>query len=230
MSLIRASKINLIIDGVSIIDNVDLTINQGQFINIIGPNGAGKSSLLKIIIGLITPSSGKVNIAPGTKIGYMPQKLHINSMMPILVRNFLDIDNGSTSINHIVDSIGLGRLLDKSIHSLSKGETQRVLLARALLYQPNLLILDEPEQGLDIEGRMQFYKLLETIKKDNNIAVLMVSHDLNFVHKSSDFVVCLNKHVCCSGTPNIVYNSEEYKELFHAVIAPYVHHHDHAHD
>ena len=236
MSLVTVDNIDFTIDDVKIIDNVSLVVNKGQFINIIGPNGAGKSSLLKIIIGLIIPTCGSIKVNSHTKIGYMPQTLDVNSMMPMLVSNFLQTvcELTSEQSQNQINTLGIQHLLVKSIHSLSGGEMQRVLFARALLANPNLLILDEPEQGLDVDGRSQFYQLLEQIKVNNNIAVLMVSHDLNFVHKSSNFVICLNKHICCSGMPNNVLNSKEYKNLFDSsktqTMKQYIHHHDHIHD
>lgn len=232
--LLKLTNLSLTIDGRSILQSINFDLMPGDFVTLIGPNGAGKSSLLKAIVGLEKPTSGTVDIPPQTRIGYMPQRLQLNEMMPLTVETFLRTSKNAHDLDKIIEQTGIQKLLHHSMHTLSGGEYQRVLLARALLQTPNLLILDEPVQGLDVAGQNQFFHLIDHLHKDHKIAILMVSHDLHFVHRASQKVICLNGHVCCIGKPDHVKSSKEYKSLFPtslgADVLPYHHTHDHTHD
>jgi zinc transport system ATP-binding protein len=213
-----------------ILRDVSLTIGVGDFITLIGPNGAGKSTLLKLIVGLLQPSSGTLTRSQDLRMGYIPQRLQLNEMMPLTVKNFLQTSPRTIDLEAIETQLEITSLLPKSMHDLSGGEFQRVLLARALLQKPNLLIMDEPAQGLDLAGQDHFYKLIHDLKDQKGLAMILVSHDLHFVHRASDTVICLNHHICCMGRPSEVRDSLEFKALFpHATgqeVLPY--HHDHA--
>ncbi len=231
----------------TLFSNISFTVAEGEFVSLIGPNGAGKTSLLKAIIGLLPVSSGRLTRAKGCRIGYMPQKIALNPLMPLTVKTFLSLSPLRSNKEDVILETGIQSLLDASMHSLSGGEYQRVILARALLNQPNLLILDEPTQGLDAAGETHFFNLLEHLHKHHRLAILMVSHDLHFVHKASQKVICINQSVCCSGAPQIVQGDKAYQDLFHSslnkadhtvedkdplepVVAPYIHHHSPSHD
>ena len=232
--LLTLTDLSLSLESRVILDKVTFCVKQGDFVTIIGPNGAGKSSLLKVIVGLQKPTNGSCQVASQTRIGYMPQRLQLNEMMPLSVETFLKTSQNNKELLGVVEKTRIQKLLPLSMHTLSGGEYQRVLLARALLQQPNLLILDEPAQGLDVVGQNQFYHLIDHLHKDLNIAILTVSHDLHFVHRASRNVICLNRHICCMGQPEHVKSSKAYRDLFpHDIgseILPYRHDHDHEHD
>lgn len=235
MSLIEAKNISLTIDKKTILSNISLEIKKRDFVTVIGPNGAGKSMLLKALMGFFKLTSGKVILQKNLRIGYVPQKLDLNGSMPISVRKFLKLKNDTDDekIAKIAQEIVISDILDEQIHSLSGGQFQRVLLARSLLGNPEILILDEPAQNLDISGQMAFYKLLDNVYKSREIAILMVSHDLHLVMASSKHVICLFHHVCCAGEPNVITKDPEFLTLFGddmvKMMAVYNHHHDHNH-
>lgn len=217
------------------LNDVNLALAERQIMTIIGPNGAGKSTLLRIALGLQRPDSGTVWRAPKLRIGYMPQRLSINPLMPVTVSRFLRMSRQRrSSIKQALTRAGIGHLAQRPLHDISGGETQRVLLARALLCQPQLLVLDEPAQGVDITGQTELYELIGELREQLDCAVLMVSHDLHYVMAQTDTVICLNQHVCCHGHPETVSNDPAYLSLFgrrHAeAIALYQHQHDHRHD
>lgn len=217
------------------LNDVNLELAERQIMTIIGPNGAGKSTLLRIALGLQRPDSGTVWRAPKLRIGYMPQRLSINPLMPVTVSRFLRMSRQRrSSIKQALTRAGIAHLAQRPLHDISGGETQRVLLARALLCQPQLLVLDEPAQGVDITGQTELYELIGELREQLGCAVLMVSHDLHYVMAQTDTVICLNQHVCCHGHPETVSNDPAYLSLFgrrHAeAIALYQHQHDHRHD
>lgn len=218
-----------------ILKDIDLTINPGEILTIIGPNGAGKTTLLQIILGLIQPTSGTIRTHATVTFGYMPQKLHLNPLMPLTVERFLQLATPKANrrltqvIPEILAEVGATRLQSQQLNTLSGGELQRVMLAYALMGTPNILVLDEPAQGVDVVGQMELYQLIASIRQRRGCAVILVSHDLHLVMAASDRVICLNGHICCSGNPQLVQDHPSYRELFNP-LAPYTHNHDHRHD
>ncbi len=215
--------------------NVALTIDKGEIVTIVGPNGSGKSTLLRCIIGALKPDSGTILKAAGMRIGYVPQKLAIDATMPLTAARFLSLPKrrSAADIQVALQQVGADGLQDRPMAGLSGGQFQRVLLARALMDKPDLLILDEPTTGLDQPGSADLYRQIEQVRQDTGAAVLMVSHELHVVMSASDRVICLNGHVCCHGTPEIVASAPEYRALFgtgtHGALALYRHEHDHHH-
>lgn len=228
-------------DGRRVLDGVDLTVGAGEIVTVIGPNGAGKSVLLRILLGLMAPERGEVWRKPGIKIGYMPQRLTVDPTLPLPVRRFLELGapdsarrGGRAALVDALAEVGAAPILDSPIQAVSGGEFQRVLLARALLRDPQLLVLDEPVQGVDVTGQAELFGLIRAIRDRRGCGVLMVSHDLHLVMAATDIVVCLNRHVCCTGRPEAVRGDPAYLALFgpaeRDALAVYTHHHDHAHD
>lgn len=234
--LIRTEALSVRYPGLPVLDGVDLAIAPGEIVTVVGPNGSGKSTLLRALLGAIRPDSGRVIRRPGLCIGYVPQKLAVDATMPLRVARFLSLPRRrpSPEIAAALIRTGAGGLEQRPVARLSGGQLQRVLLARALLGQPHILILDEPTQGLDQPGASAFYRLIEEVRNETGAAVLMVSHDLHVVMSASDRVICLNHHVCCEGTPSHVSAAPEYRALFGAgtggALALYRHAHDHHHD
>ncbi|KDE41376.1 Zinc ABC transporter, ATP-binding protein ZnuC [Nitrincola lacisaponensis] len=234
--LIRLDQVSVRFAREDVLSQVSLALHDDCITTLIGPNGAGKTTLVRVVLGLIKPSSGKLWKAPGLRVGYMPQKLHIDRTMPLTVKRFLHIGlkPDSHRLTQTLDQVGAGHLLKNSFHDLSGGETQRVLLARALLRDPQLLVLDEPVQGVDVNGQTELYQLISAIREQRKCGILMISHDLHLVMSSTDHVICLNRHVCCSGHPERVSNDPTFIELFGRsqaqAFALYNHHHDHRHD
>jgi zinc transport system ATP-binding protein len=216
------------------LEDVALTLHQGEIVTLIGPNGAGKTTLLRIVLGLQQPSTGTVFRKPGLRLGYLPQRLVIEPTLPLTVRRFLAlVPDSRAAIPAALDEVGACHTADLPVQTLSGGEMQRVLLARALLREPDLLVLDEPAQGVDVAGQAEIFALIRRIRDRRGTAVLLVSHDLHLVMAATDRVVCLNHHVCCSGHPETVTGHPAYRALFGGAIdgfAVYAHHHDHRHD
>jgi zinc transport system ATP-binding protein len=231
--LLAANGLTKSFDQAQVISNVSLSLTRGNIVTVIGPNGSGKTTLLKLLLGLETPDSGTITRAPGLKIGYMPQKLAIDPILPVTVEWFLGLSANGTPITPLAEETGITNLLKARLQSLSGGELQRVLLTRALLCNPDLLVLDEPAQGVDVNGQATFYDLISQVSKRHNTSVLMVSHDLHLVMSSTDHVICLNHHICCSGHPHSVQGDPAFTELFGSHVAQslavYTHHHDHDH-
>ena len=223
-------------NGRSILKDVSFQLVPGELVTLIGPNGAGKSTLIHTLLGLNPPTTGTITLAKNLRIGYMPQKIHISETFPIDVSRFLKLSPKAKNqeIKDTLELVGISHLAKTSLHSLSGGEMQRVLLAKALLRSPNLLILDEPGQGVDVNGQQELYQLINDVKNKIDCAILMVSHDLHLVMATTDHVICLNHHICCSGTPDSISSNPQYIALFGqslaASIALYTHHHDHKHD
>lgn len=238
MSLISISNLTVRFGKKLILDNVHLTVNRNEIVTIIGPNGAGKSTLIRAILGFIPKIEGSIQISPGITIGYMPQKLHIEPYLPLSVQGFLDLA-GKKRVSQewekkLITMLAVTPLLKNPIQTVSGGELQRILLTRALLRKPDLLVLDEPAQGIDVLGQEDLYQLIREIRDLTQCGILMVSHDLHLVMAGTDFVVCLNKHVCCSGHPEKVTRDPEFLNLFGlnevSAIAIYTHKHNHRHD
>ncbi|REC57288.1 metal ABC transporter ATP-binding protein [Rhodosalinus sediminis] len=219
-----------------VLEHVDFHIDRGEIVTVVGPNGSGKSTLLRALIGGLAPDAGRVRRAPGLRIGYVPQKLVLDPTLPMTVARFLSLPRrvAPAATRAALEQAGVPGLERRQMAALSGGQFQRVLLARALLEDPDLLILDEPTSGLDQPGAAAFYRRIETLRAETGCAVLMVSHDLHVVMAASDRVVCLNGHVCCEGTPQVVAAAPDYRALFGegtaGTLALYQHHHDHRHE
>ena len=235
VNLIQASNINVSRQGNKILENVSVVVGDHDFLTVIGPNGAGKSMLLKCLMGFYAPDIGEIRKMNGLRVGYVPQNFAPEHTMPISVRRFLTLRRKTekTAIEEVAQETGILKILDQALFELSGGEQQRVLLARSLLDNPHLLVLDEPAQNLDISGQLGFYRLVEKIYEERKVSVLMVSHDLHLVMASTKEVICLFHHVCCSGEPQIVAKDPEFVSLFGndmaTMMAAYQHSHDHAH-
>lgn len=229
-NLLKITNACVNFSGRKVLDSVSLSIQENEIITIIGPNGAGKTTLVKIILGLQSPNSGILTRKSGISIGYMPQKLHIESSMPLSVYRFLSLSGAKISeIDNSLRKTGVFSAKHSPLKSVSGGEMQRILLARALLCCPDLLVLDEPVQGVDINGQSELYHLISEIKCELNCSVLMVSHDLHLVMAATDKVICLNGHICCSGHPHQVTKHPAYLKLFgqkFEELAIYKHQHD----
>lgn len=236
MRLVSTEGLGIRYGDHDVLQRVDFHIDAGEIVTIVGPNGSGKSTLLRAIIGAVRPSAGRVWRSPGLRIGYVPQKLHIDRSLPVTVRRFLDLPGriGDAEAEAALARAGAAHLGQRQMAELSGGQLQRVLLARAIENNPGLLMLDEPTQGLDQPGSAEFYRRIEEVRRDLGCAVLMVSHELHVVMAASDRVICLNGHVCCEGHPEHVASAPEYRALFgtgtRGALALYRHEHDHAHD
>ena len=235
-ALITADHIDLRYGDHLVLQNVSVEIAPGEIVTVVGPNGSGKSSLLRALIGAIPPSSGQIRRTPGLRIGYVPQKLAIDATLPITVDRFLSLPRrvSTPAAAAALEQAGVPGLGQRQMSNLSGGQFQRVLLARALLEQPQLLLLDEATQGLDQPGAAAFYRRIEEVRRDLGCAVVMVSHDLHVVMAASDRVLCLNGHICCEGEPETVASAPEYRALFgtgtQGALALYRHEHSHSHD
>ncbi len=235
-SLIATRDMSIVLNGRTILQDVDIDIASGEIVTIVGPNGSGKSTLLRALIGALPPATGHVTRQPGLRIGYVPQKLAIDSALPMTVRRFLSLPTriSNAAAAQALMQAGVPDLGQHQMADLSGGQFQRVLLARALLDNPQLLLLDEATQGLDQPGSAAFYRQIEDVRRNLGCAVVMVSHDLHVVMAASDRVLCINGHVCCEGTPDIVASAPEYRALFgsgtQGALALYRHEHSHSHD
>lgn len=235
-TLIELNNVELVLGSRQLLENVSLQLRAGEILTLVGPNGAGKTTLIRVALGLLPATSGSVHCKPGARIGYMPQKLQVDPIFPITVKRFLSMagqaraDGGQS----LLEEVGAAHVIDSPLQNLSGGELQRVLLARALARDPELLVLDEPVQGVDVHGQMELYQLIGRIRDEHHCAVLMVSHDLHLVMAATDRVLCLNRHICCSGTPEAVSNDPAYLELFGRKalqhLAFYSHDNSHRHD
>lgn len=236
--LLRLDNIGYQLGQQVILSDIDLSLKQEEILTIVGPNGAGKSTLLKIILGLLKPTSGKVFVDPRVRFGYVPQKLKLDPTFPMTVKRYLQMAKAPKALYKGVDywlrELDIAYLAQFALHTLSGGELQRVLLARALLRAPNILVLDEPTQGLDLVGQQAFYQQLTHLREQTHCSILLVSHDLHVVMAASDQVICIHHHLCCSGHPDDVSRHPEFIQLLGEVqqpaVAVYQHHHDHHHD
>ena len=232
--LLKVENVGISVNGKSLVRGVSLEVKQGEIVTLIGPNGSGKSTTAKIALGIYKKIDGKVKTYTD-KIGYVPQKISIDWTLPIRVLDFMTLTEELTQdqINSALNMTGVEHLKNKSLSNLSGGEFQRVLIARAISKQPELLVLDEPVQGVDFKGEIALYKLIKEISEKMKCGILLISHDLHVVMSATDFVVCLNGHVCCSGKPHVVAQDYKYKELFgdraSNILSLYEHKHDHTH-
>ena len=236
MTLLSARGLGVRHGDLVILQEVDFAIEPGEIVTIVGPNGSGKSTLVRALIGLEPATSGTVTRRTGLKIGYVPQRLKVEAGLPMTVRRFLSLPGrvSDADAERALGHVGVDGLQDRQLSRLSGGQFQRVLVARALLSAPDILILDEPTQGLDQPGVAAFYRLLEQLRRETGVAVLLVSHDLHVVMSATDRVICLNGHICCEGAPEHVSAAPEYRALFgfgaDGALALYRHVHDHDHD
>ncbi len=241
--LVAAHSVVVRISGRTILDNVSLNVSAGEIVSLIGPNGAGKTTLVRALLGLTRCDTGTITRAPALTIGYVPQRLAIDPVLPISVRRFLALAQAARGggrrarregIAAALAEVGSEHLLDQPLESLSGGEFRRVLLARALLRDPDLLVLDEPVQQVDFAGQLAMYELIGAIRARRGCGILVVSHDLHLVMAATDRVLCINRHVCCAGRPEAVSQHPDYIALFGPSaareLAVYAHAHDHAHD
>lgn len=236
MSLVQVEDLSVRYGARTVLSRVSLRVEPDEIVTIVGPNGSGKTSLLRAIIGAVKPIEGRILQGNGVKIGYVPQRLQIDETLPITVSRFLKLPGGvaDVDIDQSLTQAGVPDLAKAQLSKLSGGQFQRVLLARALIGKPDLLLLDEATQGLDQRGSASFYQQIETVRQATGCAVLMISHELHVVMSASDRVICLNGHVCCEGTPAVVASAPEYRALFGSgtggALALYRHEHDHDHD
>ena len=232
--LLKVENVGISLNGKSLVRDVSLEVKQGEIVTLVGPNGSGKSTTAKIALGIYKKIDGKVKTYTD-KIGYVPQKISIDWTLPIRVLDFMTLTEELTQdqINSALNLTGVEHLKDKSLSNLSGGEFQRVLIARAISKRPELLVLDEPVQGVDFKGEIALYELIKQISEKMKCGILLISHDLHVVMSATDFVLCLNGHVCCSGTPQKIVKDSKYKELFgdraSNILSLYEHKHDHTH-
>ena len=218
-----------------LVRGVELAVHRGEIVTLIGPNGSGKSTTAKMVTGVRHPDEGRVRRLPGLVVGYVPQKLAIDWTLPLTVERLMRLTGPqpAEAIKAALDEVGIAHLAQAPVQALSGGEFQRALLARAMIRKPDLLVLDEPVQGVDFTGELAMYELIGAIRDRTRCGVLLISHDLHVVMARTDTVICLNGHVCCSGTPESVTQSPEYRRLFGSrgaeMLAIYRHHHDHTH-
>jgi zinc transport system ATP-binding protein len=232
--LVKLEKTGVYKNNKWLVKDVSLEVNKGKIVTLIGPNGSGKSTTAKIALGLYKDIEGKVEKFTD-KIGYVPQKISVDWALPIRVIDFMNLTQDLTNaeLNDALALTGMNHMKNNSLNDLSGGEFQRVLMARAIAKKPELLVLDEPVQGVDFTGEIALYKLIKNISESLKCGILLISHNLHVVMSKTDYVLCLNGHVCCSGTPVAVANDKKYKELFgddvSKILSIYEHKHDHTH-
>jgi zinc transport system ATP-binding protein len=237
-SLLAINNLSVIFENKKILDNVSFAISKSKIVTIIGPNGSGKTTLVRAILGIVKPNSGSIYFSSKLKIGYMPQKLNLNKNLPLTVIDFLMLEVGHKINQAILDEtikeLGIEKVLKSDLRRISGGEMQKALLAKALLNQPNLLILDEPIGGLDINGQIEFYKLIDKLRVEKNMSILIISHDLHTVMRRADHVICLHHHICCEGAPDFINKQPYFNHTFDnetlQTLSIYEHHHDHKHN
>ena len=233
--LVAAQDVSLAFRGKPAVENVSIEVHACEIVTLIGPNGAGKTTLARALLGLAAVSAGRITRRPGLRIGYVPQRFPIDRIIPLSVRRFMSLSEAvpQERAASCLAETGAERLIDAQMSELSGGEFQRVLLARALARDPQLLVLDEPAQAVDFAGAAQLYELITAIRDTRGCGILLISHDLHVVLGASDRVICLNRHVCCEGRPGTVAGHPEYVRLFGpraaASLGIYEHHHDHTH-
>lgn len=235
-ALVAARGLHFRRNARDILTDVDLDVAPGEIVTLIGPNGAGKTTLVKLILGVERPDAGTISRRFDLRVGYVPQRFEADRAIPMTVARFLSFGLGASreAVRAVLAEVGAGRTETQQLVELSGGETQRVLLARALLRDPNLLVLDEPARGVDYAGEAELYRLIGALRDKRKLGVLLVSHDLMVVMAKSDRVLCINRHVCCEGVPEAVAQHAEYVRLFgpkaSGALGIYQHHHDHTHD
>lgn len=233
--LIEATEVTVRMGNAVVLDNVGVAVRRGEIVTLIGPNGSGKTTLVRTVLGLHPVDEGRVTRDPSARVGYVPQVLSVDPILPLTVRRFLSLAGspGDQRIHAVLAEVGAQPLTDLPLQRISGGEIKRVLLARALLRDPELLVLDEPSAGMDVTGQSELYNLITAIRDRRRCGILLVSHDLHLVMAATDRVICMNRHVCCDGRPEAVSQHPEYLRLFggdlSATLAVYTHQHDHRH-
>ena len=234
-SLVKLENAGVYRSSKWLVRGISFEINKGQIVTLIGPNGSGKTTTAKMILNILDTDEGMAT-SNTSKMAYVPQKINIDWTMPLRVIDFMKITNNlnNTQITDSLTMTGVDKLLYNQIHSLSGGEFQRVLIARAIAKKPDLLVLDEPVQGVDFNGEIALYNLIKKISSTLNCGILLISHDMHFVMSTTDHVICLNGHICCSGNPSSVVKNPEYIKLFgehnSETLSYYQHQHDHSHN
>ena len=234
-TLVRLEDVGVRRSGRWLVRGVDFTIGRGEIVTLIGPNGSGKSTTARAVVGVVAPDEGRIARRPGLRVGYVPQKLAIDASLPLTVSRLMTLTaaHPAEAVARALDEVGIAHLAQARVQSLSGGEFQRALLARAMLRRPDLLVLDEPVQGVDFTGETALYELIGAIRDRTGCGILLISHDLHVVMAATDTVICLNGHVCCRGTPQAVAADPQYRRLFGqraaGALAVYRHHHDHTH-
>jgi zinc transport system ATP-binding protein len=234
-ALVSADNISVILGGKLALAGVSIAVHRGEIVTLIGPNGAGKTTLARTLLGLLKVSQGRVTRDKDLRAGYVPQRFPIDPIIPLSVRRFMSLSQpvARKRAFECLAETGVLELAEAQMAELSGGEFQRVLLARALGRDPELLVLDEPAQAVDFPGAAQLYDLISSIRERRGCGILLISHDLQVVLGTSDRVVCLNRHVCCEGVPRAVAGHPEYMRLFGpdaaASFGLYAHRHDHTH-
>ncbi|QWA09028.1 zinc ABC transporter ATP-binding protein ZnuC [Sodalis ligni] len=235
-TLVTLNHISVSFGARRVLSDISFSLRAGRILTLVGPNGAGKSTLVRVVLGLIPADAGTLVRDPRLRIGYVPQKIYLDTTLPLTVERFMRLRPGveKQELPEALARVHAAHLLAQPMQKLSGGEMQRVLLARALLNRPQLLVLDEPTQGVDIAGQAALYELIQQIRHTLGCGVLMVSHDLHLVMAQTDEVLCLNQHICCSGTPEVVLAHPDYIAMFGYqgadALAVYRHHHNHGHD
>jgi zinc transport system ATP-binding protein len=234
--LLAGRDLGLVRGGRTILEAIDIEVREGEIVTLIGPNGAGKTTLVRVLLGLERPDRGRVERRAGLVVGYAPQRFEVDPAIPMTVARFLALGAPEQRVRvaSVLDEVGAGHLAERQLSELSGGELQRAVLARALLREPALLVLDEPSRGVDFVGEAELYNLIGRLRDGRGLGVVLVSHDLHVVMAQSDRVLCINRHICCQGVPEAVARHPEYARLFGReaarALAIYHHHHDHAHD
>lgn len=235
MSLVKLENISLKISDQQIIERVSLILEKGQITTLIGPNGGGKTSIARILLGVLKPTSGKIIKESDIKVGYMPQKLIVDKTIPLSVQDFLQLSTKKIVfddyIKNLISRLKIDKILKRQIHDLSGGQMQKVIFLRSIINKPDLLVLDEPTQYMDLNATEEFYQIIDEIRKSQNCAILLISHDLHMVMQKTDFVFCVNHHICCHGSPEDINQHPEYLSLFgkRTNLTIYQHHHNHKH-
>lgn len=224
--ILEVKKLDFYRGKLKILNNINLSIRAGEIVTIVGPNGSGKTSLLSILAGIIPVSQTCYSINKGLVIGYMPQNINFDPVLPITVLDFLCLINSQDNIGEIAQEVGIVKILDKNIYEISRGELQRVLLANCLMREPQLMILDEPVSSMDINSSTLFYNLISSFCNRTNCSIIMASHDLYVVMKNTDRVLCLDGKICCEGKPHEIVTHKEFINLFGKNIALYEHDHE----
>jgi zinc transport system ATP-binding protein len=233
--LVRLEGVGVRLGGRMVLEGIDLAVHAGEVVTVLGPNGAGKTTLARVVLGLQRPAAGRVVRRPGLRIGYVPQRLTADPVLPLTVERLMTLTGRAphAEVQAALEEVGCGRLARQPVDTLSGGELQRVMLARALLRRPDLLVLDEPAQNVDVLGQADLYDLIAGIRRSHGCGVLMISHDLHVVMAATDRVICVNGHLCCSGTPDAISRDPRYLSLFGTAaahsLAVYYHAHGHRH-